>query len=151
MSASLSTERPVATSQELLQSALQRSGQRNATVARRRLWLRWALWGVGRTARYLGVPALLIGGMALWTDHWPLSQFADSQGSPPDHHAQPVSTKLAASASVAQQSREDLAPPTLQLRLDAEPALERRGPHAQSRKPVNPGKSPAPTTQQETP
>ncbi|MBK7615342.1 MAG: hypothetical protein IPJ08_12880 [Burkholderiales bacterium] len=113
--------------------------------------MRWFLWAIGRAARYLGMPALLIGGMAMWSDHWPPSQFADSQVPPPDHHAQPASAKLAASASAAQQSREDLAPPTLQLRLDAELALGRRGPHAQSRKPVDPGKSPAPTTQQETP
>lgn len=151
MSASLSTERPVATSQELLQSALQRSGQRNASVARRRLWLRWILWGLGRTARYLSMPALLIGGLAIWSDQWPPSQFADSHLPPPDIHAHPAAALPAASAGMEQHSREDLAPPSLQLRLDAELPLKRRVPRAQSRKPVAQEKDLAHPTQQETP
>ena len=151
MSASLSTERPVATSQELLRSALQRSGQRNASVARRRLWVRWILWGLGRTARYLSVPALLVAGLSMWSDKWPPSQFADSHLPPPDIHVQPAATEPAASASTAQHSREDLALPSLQLRLDAELPLKRRVPQAQSRKPVAQEKALANPTQQETP
>lgn len=151
MSARLSTERQVSTSQELLRSALQRSGLRNANVARRRLWLRWTLWGMGRAARYLSLPALLIGGLALWFDHWPPSPFVDSLLSPTQRNAQPAVTQPAASAIAAQHAREDLAPLSLQLRIDAEASLRRQAPQAQSRKPAGQDKEPAPPTQQETP
>lgn len=145
MAARPSTDASVATSQELLRSALRRSSQRNAYVARRRLWVRWTLWGLGRAARYLSAPALLAGGVALWVHNggqWPL--ITPSLASlPAQEHT--------ASAASAQTLREDLAPASLQLRLDAEPPLKRHMPHAQSRKPVAQDKEPAPSTPQETP
>jgi hypothetical protein len=151
MPARLSTERPVYTSQELLRSALQRSKLRNAHVARRRLWLRWTLWGVGRAARYLGLPALLIGGLALGFGHWPPSLFANAQLPQPHRNAQPAATQPAASAIAAQRAREELAPQSMQLRIDADAPLRRLAPQAQSPQPLGQDKDPAPPTQQETP
>jgi hypothetical protein len=143
MSARLSADGPVATSQELLRSALQRSTRRNADVARRRLWLRWTLWGTGRAVRWLSMPALLIGGAALWTD-WPHSQFAESQLPPADHHTQSPVAEVPASAAMGEPpvSAAD-AMPSLQLRMDAELPSRRRLAQAQSRRVVTAASQPA--------
>jgi hypothetical protein len=154
MPAPLSAEPPVATSQELLRSALQRSGQRNAQVARRRLWLRWGLWATERSLRYLGLPALLAGGVLLGLDRGLPRAWL---GTPAQPQLRPAAAPASAAAAVTaasrdtQQPRQELAPTPLQLRLDAGLAQRFHGPHAQSRQPGDRGSGPASTTPQENP
>lgn len=124
---------------------MQRSDRRNAGVARRRLWLRWTVWGLGRAARYLSAPVLVVCGMLVWVNRGGDLPFLSSAA--PEVQAQAAP----ASAATAPPPREELAPPSLQLRLDAELTQKRRMPQAQSRKPVAQDKPPAPPTQQETP
>lgn len=66
MSRSRAEARPVATSQELLRSALHRSQRRNTWVARRRLVWRWSVYLLGKGLVYLGPPLLLAAGAAWW-------------------------------------------------------------------------------------
>jgi hypothetical protein len=145
MAARLNADASVATSQELLRAAMRRSDRRNAGVARRRLWLRWVLWGLGRAGRYLSVPILMVSGMLVWVHHGGQLPLLSPPSPGLQAHAH------SASAAVAPPPREDLAPPSLQLRLDAELPQRRRMPQAQSRKPMAQEKDPAPATQQETP
>jgi hypothetical protein len=96
------SDRQVATSQELLQSALQRSMLRNAEVARRRLRLRWALWGLGCAVCCLGVP-MLIGAVPMRPEHVPPERLAElprqgrapqAQSSKPENRARPAPPTL---------------------------------------------------------
>jgi hypothetical protein len=61
----------VATSQELLRSALHRSQRRNIWVARRRLWWRWSVYLLGKGLLYLGPPLLVAAAAAWWWQQSP--------------------------------------------------------------------------------
>ncbi|MBQ0957393.1 hypothetical protein KAK06_00350 [Ideonella sp. 4Y11] len=65
MSRSRAEAATVATSQELLRSALRRSQRRNTWVARRRLAWRWSVYLLGKALVYLG-PPLLVASLAAW-------------------------------------------------------------------------------------
>lgn len=65
MSRSRAEAATVATSQELLRSALRRSQRRNTWVARRRLVWRWSVYLLGRALVYLG-PPLAVASLAVW-------------------------------------------------------------------------------------
>lgn len=57
----MTTPEPSLLSRDALRSqALQRAQQRGAGVAKRRIALRWALWGTGRAARWAALPGLLL-------------------------------------------------------------------------------------------
>lgn len=130
MAARPSTDAQVATSQELLRAAMRRSDLRNARVARRRLWLRWVLWGLGRALPYLGVAVLMLGGMALWADR--SGAFPRLVAPSPEVQTQ----RHPASASAPHNRSSDAAPPSMPLRLDAESPHRRHLPQAQSSQPV---------------
>jgi len=123
MSRSRAEARPVATSQELLRSALHRSQRRNTWVARRRLAWRWTVYLLGKVLVYLG-PPLLVASLSAW---WWLSSSHPSdtpaaraapEVAPAARPTPPASAAVIAAPPAAPESASASAP--LQLRLDDE-------------------------------
>lgn len=117
MSRSRAEARPVATSQELLRSALHRSQRRNTWVARRRLAWRWTVYLAGRGLVYLGPPLLLALAAVWW---W---QQAASAPNSPMPVAAPASAPAVQTPVPAATPLPTPASAPLQLRLDDQ-ALE---------------------------
>ncbi|MBQ0944209.1 hypothetical protein KAK07_12765 [Ideonella sp. 4Y16] len=119
MSRSRAEATTVATSQELLRSALQRSQRRNTWVARRRLAWRWSVFLLGKALVYLG-PPLLLASLAAW---WWLRAAGADGAAPPARTAVTPAVRPMPAASVAAPAV-PVAPPAasapLQLRLDDE-------------------------------
>ena len=116
---------PVATSQELLRSALRQSTRRNARVARRKLWWRWTVWGLGKLGRWLSGPLLLTLGVCWWLG-WPPAWF--SQPVPLTGRAvvAPPATRAPASSTATESAAEVPSLQPLQLRIDHEAGPRRR-------------------------
>lgn len=110
-------EAELPSSEALRRNALNRSAQRNATVARRRLFWRWVGWVANQVLRWVLLPALLIAAAVSALHH----------GTPPA--AGPLATPPTPDAPPAHE-------PALQLRMDEEQSpYERkpqRAPQAQS-------------------
>jgi hypothetical protein len=126
---------PVATSQELLRSALRHSTRRNARVARRKLWWRWTVWGLGKLGRWLSGPLLLTLGVCWWLG-WPPAWFGEPV--PLSSHAReaPAAASAAGSSAPTDNAGEVPSVQPLQLRIDHEAGPRRRNSQLPSPRPA---------------